>query len=104
MQIIMIIIAVAAAFGIILLAYTKEGIKFRKDGGANDYITGLMMAIIVYFWETDLIAFITGKTDVSALSYLFVFGAPVLLAIWAIYTRKKVKEQLKNAIKEKKRK
>ena len=93
-HVIMIIIALAAAFGIMLLAYSKDGLKYRKEEGANDYVTGFMMAVIIYFWGMDLRTFITGSAETSALTYLFVFGAPILLAVWAVYTRIKTKQQM----------
>ena len=93
-HVIMIIIALAAAFGIMLLAYSKDGLKYRKEEGANDYVTGFMMAVIIYFWGMDLRTFITGSAEISPLSYIFVFGAPILLAVWAIYTRVKIKQQM----------
>lgn len=93
-HVIMIIIALAAAFGIMLLVYTKKGLLYRKEQGSNDIVTGVLIAVIVYFWESDLIAFIK-NTQQSALTYLFVFGAPILIIIWAVYTRIKLKEQMK---------
>lgn len=92
--VIMIIIAVAAGIGIMLLAYTKKGLKFRKEQGANDYITTFMMALIVFFWGMDLISLIEHTAVNTTFTYVFVVGAPVLMIIWGIYTRIKIKEQM----------
>lgn len=93
-HVIIIIISIAAAAGLMFLAYTKKGLKFRKEQGANDYVTGVMMAIIVYFWGMDLLSLISGAGEKQAFTYIFVIGAPVLLVGWIIYTRFKIKEQM----------
>ena len=93
-HVIQIIIALAAAFGIMLLVYTKNGLKKRKEDGSNDIVTGILIAVMVYFWETDLINFIKDPQQ-SALTYLFVFGAPILIIIWSVYTRIRLKELAK---------
>ena len=100
-HVIMIIIAAAAAVGIMFLAYTKKGLKVRKEQGANDYVTGIMMAVIVYFWGMDLLTVINGTAVNLTFTYVFVIGAPVLLIGWIIYTRVKIKELMANPVKAK---
>lgn len=94
-HVILIIIAIAAAAGIMLAAYGKKGLKYRKESGANDYVTAVMMAALIYFWALDLINFIYATEAASALTYLFVFGAPVLLIIWVFFNRSKISKEMK---------
>lgn len=94
-HVILIIIAIAAAAGIMLAAYGKKGLKYRREQGANDYITAVMMAVIVYFWGIDLLNYIQDPAGSNALTVVFVFGAPILLIIWAVYNRSKIKQEMK---------
>lgn len=92
--VIMIIIALAAAVGVMLASYGKKGLKYRKENGANDIVTAVMMAVIVFFWELDLLTYITAKDSANGMTYLFVFGAPILLVIWVFYSRHKIKQEM----------
>lgn len=88
----LIIVALAAAVGVMLLAYSKEGLKFRKEQGANDYVTGFMLAVMIFFWGYDIYTLIIGTAKSPAYSWVFVVGGPILLIIWALYTRVKTKQ------------
>ena len=88
------IIAIAAAAGIMLAAYGKNGLKYRKDNGATDIVTAVLMAVIVFFWGLDLFNYIASPDTAEALTVLFVFGAPILLVIWIFYNRNKLKQEM----------
>ncbi|MBQ8831219.1 MAG: hypothetical protein IJ017_06440 [Oscillospiraceae bacterium] len=92
--VILIIVSLAAAVGIMLAAYGKKGLQYRKEEGANDIVTAIMMAVIIFFWGLDLIGFITATESVSSMTYIFVFGAPVLLIVWILYSRFKIKQEM----------
>ena len=93
--VIMAIVSIAAAAGLMLAAYGKEGLKYRKEGGANDYITAVLMAVLVFFWGQDLINFINSPAESSTMTYVFVFGAPILLLIWIFSNRSKISKEMK---------
>jgi len=92
--VIIIIIALAAAVGIMFAAYGKKGLQYRKEQGANDIVTAVMMAVIVFFWALDLLNFIAATEAVASMTYVFVFGAPILLIIWILYSRVKIKQEM----------
>ena len=92
--VIIIIIALAAAVGIMFAAYGKKGLQYRKEQGANDIVTAVMIAVIVLFWALDLLNFIAATEAVDSMTYVFVFGAPILLIIWILYSRVKIKQEM----------
>ena len=101
---ILIVIAIAVTVGIMLGAYGKKGLKYRKENGANDIITAVLMAVMVFFWGLDLINYIASPANADSLTTLFVFGAPVLLIVWLFYNRNKLKQEMASKSKKSPRK
>ena len=96
LYVILAIASVAASAGIMLAAYGKSGLKYRKGTGANDYVTAVMMAVLVFFWALDLINFVNAPAESSSMTYIFVFGAPILLIVWVIFNRSKLSKEMKS--------
>ena len=91
---ILIVVALAASAGIMLGAYGKKGLKYRKENGANDIITAVLIAVMVFFWGLDLVNYITSPAAADSLTTIFVYGAPILLIVWLFYNRNKLKQEM----------
>ena len=98
------IIAIAAAAGIMLAAYGKDGLKYRKDNGAKDAVTAVLLAVLIFFWGFDLLSYIASPENSDSLTVLFAFGAPILLVIWIFYNRNKIKQEMNSKHKKSPRK
>ena len=110
LQGILMVVLLAASYGLVYLAYGKEGMATRKELGIKGIFQIIVIAVISIFY-----ALLIGLWGIEAkhdwYEYAFLIGGPVLYILFVVYARswskkntKLLKEEKEQQLREQKEK
>lgn len=91
----MLIPFILAGYGILYLAYGKEGMALRERQGKKPPFWGVfLLAVVLMFWFMSLFFWDLGGEGDRMLRWLIAIAVPALIALAVVLTRRKTKKEL----------
>lgn len=91
------VVLLCASYGLVYLAYGKKGIAYTTEtsGTRKLLIAAVVVALGTLFWGMALLFWIEGiaKGDLL-MCQIATFALPLLYALWAVFTRQRVKAEI----------